>query len=238
MTQRTNQEIERYYLNKALVFLQKPDGELVHGDKPDVVIRGARKIGIDLTNFYLRSGRDPLSEQRQHKTRDKIVREARELYCAGGGGNIGLTVTFDPRNPVTPDRRRTLPKQLAALAHRLENRGSGEIEWRMFPSMPEIDSFWLHATEGVNQGWRLQTRGSPELMNRGELEAIVREKEAQATAYETCDESWLLVIVDPNDPAQEQETRIDDAFVASDVFARIILYHTYGHIVDARRTPV
>ncbi len=67
------------------------------------------------------------------------------------------------------------------------------------------------------------------------LEAIVREKETKSNEYEQCDAYWLLVVVDGMDAAQEQEIRIDDPYVTSSVFEKIIIYEPlFGHVVEAK----
>jgi hypothetical protein len=71
-------------------------------------------------------------------------------------------------------------------------------------------------------------------MSIARLTEMVRGKEAKAREYSSCDEYWLLVVVDFMDEAQEQEIRVNGLVLASDVFGRIIIYKPYfEHVVEA-----
>jgi len=56
-------------------------------------------------------------------------------------------------------------------------------------------------------------------------------QESKSAKYESCDAYWLLVVVDGIDSAQEQEIRIDPR-INSCVFEKIIVFHTFGYIVE------
>ena len=51
-------------------------GEIAYGDKPDVIVEGGRKVGIEITNFYLDMGNLTESEQVQSKRRKAVLSEA------------------------------------------------------------------------------------------------------------------------------------------------------------------
>ena len=59
------QDIERYYFEKFQRSYLLPPGLICYADKPDVRIEGPRKIGIEMTNFYVTAGTLPASEQVQ-----------------------------------------------------------------------------------------------------------------------------------------------------------------------------
>ena len=82
-----------------------PEGTVAYGDKPDITLTGERKIGIEVTRFYLQSGSLPESEQRQGPLRAPVISEAQTLYRAKGGKGIELTFDFEPGNPITPPRK-------------------------------------------------------------------------------------------------------------------------------------
>jgi pentatricopeptide repeat protein len=86
-------------------------------DQPDVLVLGDRKIGIEITNFYLKDGSDFASEQRQRLMRRGVLQKAHQLYRAMSSKGIELTVTFNSCAPVTPTACKTLPRQLAVFAH-------------------------------------------------------------------------------------------------------------------------
>ena len=236
MAKPSNGKIERYYLEQFVKFYQLPGGDVAYADKPDVIVRGVRKIGIEITNFFLQSGSCPASEQRQRPLRDTVVAESHRLYMAGGGKRIGLTFGFDKKNPIKSSRKRTLAAELAAFALSVDNPRSGAILNYRFRATPEVSSIYCNAGEYSNAKWRVVQVHSFGLTCRADLEAIVREKEAKAAEYEACDGYWLLIVVDGIDAAQEQEVRIDDPYIHSDIFEKIIIFHTFGHVVEVKST--
>jgi hypothetical protein len=53
MVRPSNEKIQRYYFEKFRDIFSLPQGCVIYGDKPDVIISGARKIGIEITNFFI-----------------------------------------------------------------------------------------------------------------------------------------------------------------------------------------
>jgi hypothetical protein len=102
----TNTNIEQHYFERFRAARPLMDGIPCYGDKPDVIVHGARKIGVEITNFFLQSGSLPKSEQRQRPMRTAVVSKAHALYRSGGGKGIELTVAFDASHPITPKRRK------------------------------------------------------------------------------------------------------------------------------------
>jgi hypothetical protein len=76
---KTNKEIERDFFERFRRAYTLPAGAVSYGDKPDVTITGERTIGIEITRFYLQSGRDRFSEQQQRPLRSAVVSEAQSL---------------------------------------------------------------------------------------------------------------------------------------------------------------
>jgi hypothetical protein len=66
---RTNSDIERHYFERFRKAYPLLEGTVAYGDKPDITLTGERKIGIEVTRFYLQSGSLPESEQRQRPLR-------------------------------------------------------------------------------------------------------------------------------------------------------------------------
>ncbi len=221
---RTNRDIERYYFEQFRGAYSLPAGEVSYSDKPDILIRGDRKVGIEVTNFYLRDGSDPTSEQRQRVWRRSVLERGHQLYRAQSSRGIELTVTFNPHVPLRPASCKMLPRQLAAFAERHEHGPSGRYYGDGLP--PEILHVWLSNRDWPNPTW---ARGGQvytvEEMAMPRLQEIVAAKEAKAKKYEHCDAYWLLVVVDWTDAAQEQE--ITSTSLASSVYQRIIIYKPF-----------
>jgi hypothetical protein len=133
-----------------------PSKAINYGDKPDVTLTGERTIGIEITRFDLQSGRIPFSEQQQRPLRCAVVSEAQALYRCNGGKNIELTIAFDPRRPITSQRRKLLLIEVAALAKRIDNSPAyGEVERRQFRTIAEISSVYLNTREYSDAEWRI-----------------------------------------------------------------------------------
>jgi hypothetical protein len=229
---KSNSEVERYYFERFRAVYPVPGGTPVYGDKPDVIMEGERKLGVEITNFFLKSGALPESEQRQRQPRADVVSQAHALYRAGGGKGIELTISFDLAHPITPMRKKKLPCELVALAARIDTQPSGEVDRHLLLTMPEILSVYLNAREYSDAKWRVIGIYKLGFMSAAGLEAIIREKELKAAEYKQCDAYWLLIIVEGMDSAQEQEIRVDGLRIASDVFERIIVYRLgFEHII-------
>ena len=174
----TNDKIERSYFERFRTQYPLPNGRIVYRDKPDVIVRGTRTIGIEITNFFVRSGNFPSSEQRQRPRREAVVAEAQRLYLEGGGRKIELTFDFDVANPISATRKKELPARLAALVHSLGNQTTGDIHRHLFrETIPEVASVYLNAKEYSDAKWQVGQVHAVELASKDELVAIVREKE-------------------------------------------------------------
>ncbi len=234
MAKRSNQEIEKYYFGMFRRDYQLPEGMIVHGDKPDVILEGKRKIGIEITNFFLESGALSESEQVQRKAREAVVSEAQKIYLANGGKSIELSFSFDKLSPIRDKRK--LTKEIAAVAKNIDGLKTGEIRKDSFKNIPELSLVYLNAKEYEDPKWRVVQCYSGQLMSVEKLRTIVSTKEAQSKFYEQCDAYWLIVVVDFIDRAQDQEIQINGIEkIDSSVFEKVIVYKThFGHVLEAK----
>jgi hypothetical protein len=234
---KANRVIERHYFEQFRGAYPLPPGEISYSDRPDVLIRGDRTVGIEITNFYLRDGSDPKSEQQQRDLRRRSLEKAHQLYRAESSRGLELIVTFNPEVPLTPTSRKMLPVQLAAFAAQNEHLPSGPYYGNGLP--PEILCVWLSNKDWPNPTWTRRCQVyTVEDMAVPRLQEIVAAKEAKAKKYEKCDAYWLLVVVDWIDGAQEQEITSTRLKLTSSVYEKIIVYKpTFNEIVEARKWP-
>jgi len=223
MTKITNQDIEKYYFEMFRQVYRIPQGLVCYGDRPDVIIKGKERIGIEITNFYREEGNLLESEQAQGNFRKKIVFRAQKIYQNDGGRNINISFGFDKNNPIRDTKLRS---NLVDLAKRIENQPEGEISRDMFKTIPELD--FVHLSKEV-QGLKWQVcqvyRGSKMLRKR--LLEIVCGKEKKVSGYQKCDAYWLLVVIDFFDRAQDQEILFDGFDkIETDIFEKVIVYRT------------
>ena len=101
-----------------------------YGDKPDVIVRGARTIGIEIRNFFLEDASLPDGEQIQRKAREAVVSKAHHLYQAQAGNKFELTFAFDRSVPI---RDQTSVAQKIAGGHAAEKRNRTALA-RRFPA--------------------------------------------------------------------------------------------------------
>jgi hypothetical protein len=211
MSKLSTQDTERFYFEQFRKAYLLPDGQIVHGDKPDIILHtDTRTIGIEVTRFYIMAGDAPESEQRQTPLREEIVRSAQAIYRATGG-NIELSFNFNPAIPITLARRKMLPNELANVAKRMDACASGEIgPICPLPVIPEVANIYFTGDHYSDPYWRIFQVSTLTKMSPAALEGIVREKEGKSRQYKKCDAYWLLVIVDWADRAQNQEIRLVD----------------------------
>lgn len=234
MPKKKKKEIEKYYFERFSKDYQLTMVNINYGDKPDVVIIGDRKIGIEITNFFLEDGRLPESEQIQRKTREDVVNKAQQIYQARNKRKIEFSFGFNKDQPIR-DKKKVI-QEIVELAIRVDAETTGEINRDEFRNIPEVSFVYLNARSYDDAKWRVIQIHTVHLMSRRQLVDIVRKKERKSKEYERCDAYWLLVVVNFIDPAQDQEIRIDNAEkIKSNVFEKILVYKTvFGHVFEAK----
>jgi hypothetical protein len=100
------------------------------------MVRGARTIGIEMTNFYVEDGGVPGSEQVQRRLREKTVSNAQAIYQHSNSGTFKLRLGFDNANPIRDYG--VLAGKIADLAVRVGEQGNGPIGRDIFGDIPEL----------------------------------------------------------------------------------------------------
>lgn len=106
-----------------------------YGDKPDVIIQGEQRIGVEIANLYRADGHDLSSEQTQRHLREEVLRAAKALYLAGGKA-IELTVAFNPTHPIRD--KKSLASALAAAAKSIDKLPVGPVNRARFHQIPKV----------------------------------------------------------------------------------------------------
>jgi hypothetical protein len=237
MPSHSNSEIEKHYFEQFRMFYELPDGAAEYRDKPDVIIKGSKKIGIEITNFYLQSGKLVQSEQKQGKLRKAVVEKANTLYLDSESKATNLTFGFDASHPIFPEHVDKLAAKLAALAQLYDGKPDGEIYRNLYQNeAPQVNFIYRYAGKFADSKWRIAQVYKVPLTSKDAVTAIIEKKELSARQYEQCDVYWLLIVVDGIIAAQDQEIRIDNVNSSSQVFEKVFLFHTFGHIVEATIT--
>jgi hypothetical protein len=220
---------EKHYFEMFRKDYPLPDGIVEYGDKPDVILRGERTIGIEITNFYLEEGELPESEQAQRSARDKVLFKAQRIYQMKNGRKIKLAFGFEKAVPIRD--RNKLAKKIADLATRVETRPTGELRRDVFQDIPELSYAYLIA-DVADDRWPVFQVYSTPMMSLEQVKKIIKKKEKSSRFYRRCASYWLLVVVESMDPAQDQETRIADLdAVRSEFFEKVLIYRTaWGYV--------
>jgi hypothetical protein len=229
-------ERQRYYFDAFRRQVTLPNGEIHHGDKPDVVIAGDRTIGIEITNFYLVGGKKANSEQVQAVFRPDVLATAEQIYKAEYGGTAGVTLQFNRSVPIKKSKKEkaALARRIAEVISTLSKTETGEVyRYKYENTVPEIGFLHIHEQPYDDGKWRLNSGGRVELMSPNQLIEIIKDKTSKAKEYKPCDAYWLLVVVEFMDLAQDQEIRIDNiGAIDCGVFEKVFIYKTtLEHVV-------
>jgi len=134
----TQREIEQYYFEMFRKVYPLPAGTVLYRDKPDVTI-GTNKLGIEVTNFYVKDGSSPSSEQMQYGRRIESVSKAQKVYEQGTGKNFQLSFSFNKHNPILDSA--ALAKRLVELARRVDGGENGSIKKSVFGDLAMTPNF-------------------------------------------------------------------------------------------------
>lgn len=212
-----------------------PKGFIERTDKPDVVIHGDRKLGIELTTLHIEPGGSATSEQSQVKPRLTAVALAQEAHIEAEGRPIEWVIGFNPKRPITDVK--ALARAISEVAARVQHGKRGQIDRLTYDHLPSIDFMYL-AGEYAEPRWRVQQSYRVRALDVDRVRKVVAEKIEKAKEYQTCDAMWLLITVDFWNPAQDQdlkwpvEERIDCG-----PYEHVFLYKAaYRQVIEVPRT--
>lgn len=203
-----------------------PEGTIFHGDMPDVVLDGPRKIGIEITDLYHADGNNPSSEQVQQRYRHSVVQQAQALHREAGGRPIELHFAFNFDKPIR--KVEPLAKAIAELGRSIEQGPSETIPNDTFGHIPELEWVYWNGREYPDAMWRVTQSYAVPSLALPRIEKTIAEKTERAKKYRDCDAYWLLMVVNFWNPASDQDTSWPEgATVHAGAFERIFLYRTH-----------
>jgi len=223
MTRISNSEVERYYFEQFRTHFPLPTGVVEYTDKPDVIIHGERRLGVEIANLYLVHGSEPSSEQKQRHFRETVLQQAQARYRRAGGKKMELTISFDPRRPIK--NAKEVAAALAVAAASIEDLPSGQVSRTYFANVPEVSFVYHSSIEYPDPVWRVCQRYTVPPLSLPRLATTIAEKHNKLPSYKQCDAFWLLLVVDFIDHAQDQDIRWPDSAIEFySPFERIIVY--------------
>lgn len=233
MGKKSNSEIEKYYFDRFRRIYPLPEGKIIYGDSPDIIIKGKKLIGVEITSLFLEDGNLPESEQVQRERREKVVSNAQKDYKKQNGRNCEIVFSFNNLKPILDEKK--LKVKLINLAKNMEGFETGEIERETFKEIPELSFVYLNSEQHFENSWRVQQVYEINNMSRNRLIKLVKKKEKKINTYKKCDAYWLLVVIDFIDFAQDQEVGISNFKKIDTEFEKVIVYKTiFDHVLEAK----
>lgn len=230
------QELEKYHFNEFILHYEIPNGKIIYHDKPDIIIESESRIGIEITNYYIKSGNDKNSEQRQKDIRNDILELAQQKYYQKSEGhNIHLSVTFNDK--IKAKAKQEIAKNIVEMALQLTALPEGEICQSVFEHIDEIQYVYYRTTRNKELKWNTVQSYDVTPISINELIRIIDEKNNKIKDYEDCNSFWLLITMDYFDPAQYQELSIlDDYVFEKSKFSKIIVFLSkFGHFKELKQ---
>ncbi len=202
-----------------------PPGQVIYRDRPDVIIKGASKVGIELTRFSIEEGHWKISEQRQKDLRDRVVSKAEQMYLGNGGVNYYHHFSFDSNRQILSIE--PLASSLFELVNSLTGKLTKEIPKEYFSHIPELSFVYLGSKEYAEAKWHVtQVHETPTLLKE-RLDEIIQIKGGKCEKYEECDSYWLLITIDYFDRSQDQNfPREKIEGIKSEKFEKIWVFKT------------
>lgn len=222
------QEIEKYYYKKFASAYGMPEAYEI-SDKPDIStnIEG-KQIGIEITNFYLSSGSDLSSEQRQAPIRKRVINNAQSSYK---GRPIEATISFN-----TIEEENGLAEKIANWLSEEDFYETGSVCIEKFKHIPELRFVYVYLDPEGEITWRNSQVYSISNTSPEALQNIIVEKEEKFKAYkpQDHDEMWLLIVIDFINFGMDQEPHnVDYSSIKVKKFDKVILYRTaYDTIIQ------
>lgn len=233
MDRLSNAQIERHYFEQFRNDFPLPAGELIYTDKPDVIIRGVSTLGIEITNLYIRPGADPTSEQVQRIRREQALHRAQSLFQALDGKRFELSVDFHPDKPILDTK--LLAHALCELAQRLTSDPTGQVSPSKFAHIETLRFVYFNSTEYADAQWRAVQSFTVPSLSVERLREVVAEKSQKLAAYQTCDQYWLLAVIDLMDVAQDQQVDWPAGeILGGSPYEKVLLYKPqYRQVLEA-----
>jgi|GEM_PF-1913466 len=186
---------------------------------PDFLIDlEGRKVGIELTELFIRSNRsearpqpegEPLLQAAESAT-DLIVSKARKIYFDACNPPVLSTIVFS--NRITPDKRRDeIARLIADKIRRMNLQNSQVVNWRSSEDQNEERSLsesvtFIHTyrvPELRFARWTVARAGLVATLSPKHLQAVIDKKAKKIGVYKKCaEEIWLLIVADRTRPSQ------------------------------------
>jgi hypothetical protein len=194
---------ERFYLEKLREIIDLPSGPVDEPEPPDfLLISNGRRLGIELTDFYLPPSPGERPHQEQQSLKDRIVEIAERIHSEAAGPALYVSVCFDPHSPLAKTDIQPLAHMLAeSVLHYPVPRSikdpAVEFPWGYPPK--GISAILVHGSvDGKDRLWDTDAGGWVASITPGHVAKYVTAKaRREPLARSRCDELWLVIVNDP-----------------------------------------
>lgn len=194
---------ERHYFERVRSLLNDfPDGVVEACEEPDFLVRGARVVGIEITELHRLPDGQPIPPQGRQADRERVVQRAKAIYDNKGLPVIDCLVQMKDVSLHARDFE-PLAQAIATLAERnMPAMGEWKVgypTWTAERSFPDqVDRIRVARFEYMKENF-FGTSGttwvvplSPEDVQR----ALIAKEKKHAAYLTKCDEAWLIIVID------------------------------------------
>lgn len=232
----TDQQIlEQKYFEQFAQHYPIPCGAIEYSDKPDILIHGDIKLGIEIAHLYKVDGKNTKCEQKQIIMRREVIAQAEQLYLSSGGRKIEISIDFDSQHPIMRNNITKIAKGLAVIAQEISSEHEGYSSYKAFELIPELRFIYHDGKEYRNSNWRHQQSFDVPTLSIARVKELVAQKINKLKQYNPCDIYWLLFIVEFWDPSQDQDINWPAGeCLGPTPFERILIYKpAFKQVVEA-----
>lgn len=211
-----------------------PQGVLVGGDKPDVVIEtDADRIGVEVTQLLEADAKRAPSRPKVASFHRDVVSRAWTMYQAAGLPPVDV-LTYFGDEPLS-DARETARSLFEFVASRYPAGTSDCHKW-MVPEGFSVIRIARPFTDTPR--WHTGEGGSVPGVERSLVERVIREKNTRIAAYRTkVDRVWLLIATSLSFEGSFWVPRDVEEWTFPFDFERVVLYSAEdGRLFNLRRT--
>jgi hypothetical protein len=198
------------YFSKA--YSGFPSGTIHAYEKPDFVVNSRpSKIGIEVTKLFKGKNKGWASHQAQQKIQNNVLEAAEKIFKEKSSENYSVFASFHENSRIDPKKVEALANWLTDKILEAGKTGNPSrddpVELSSYDLRPHETDFFLvliydfgdHQTR-----WAVQNVFSVEPLNESNLIEALSSKEIKAAKYRTCNELWLVIVIDYWDSSSEQ----------------------------------
>lgn len=194
-------EIEFWRLERFKSFIPDfPDGYIEATEEPDFVIRGARVIGIELTDLHRETKPGQVPEQASEAMRKRVIARAQDIYIARQLPPVIASFFVDDRIHLKKREIEPLAESLADLVAKnlpgpnaTTELPAGWEEAKQFPAI--LHSLSVHRLDAITKTF-FNSPSATWIKNltREDIDRALSNKDRKYSAYRArCDEAWLVI---------------------------------------------